>query len=42
MLAPAGKTDNVEERDAAIVTDPTGDSYCTTCPQPQEPTPTPH
>lgn len=41
MLAPAGKTDNVEERDAAIVTDATGDSYCTTCPQPQEPTPTP-
>ena len=41
QLAPAGKTDNVEERDAAIVTDATGDSYCTTCPQPQEPTPTP-
>jgi hypothetical protein len=41
-LAPAGKTDNVEEKDEAIVTDPTGDSYCVTCPQPQEPTPTPH
>ena len=41
-LAPAGKTDNVEEKDEAIVTDPTGDSYCVTCPQPQDPTPTPH
>ena len=42
QLAPAGKTDNVEEKDEAIVTDATGDSYCTTCPLPQPPTPTPN
>jgi membrane peptidoglycan carboxypeptidase len=43
QLAPPGKTDNVEEKDEVIITDPTGDSYCATCPQPQEsPTPTPH
>ena len=41
-LAKPGQTENVEEKDAVIVTDPTGDSYCVTCPQPQEPTPTPH
>ena len=40
QIAPAGKTDNVEERDQAIVTDPLGDTYCTTCPH-AEPTPTP-
>ncbi len=39
-LAAPKQTDNVEERDALVVTDPTGDSYCLTCPHP-EPTPTP-
>jgi len=41
QIAPPGKTDNVEEREQAFVTDPTGDSYCTTCPRPETPTPTP-
>jgi membrane carboxypeptidase/penicillin-binding protein len=42
QIAPAGQTDNVEEKDESIVTDPTGDKYCVTCPQPQaSPTPTP-
>ena len=41
-LAKPGQTDNVEEKDVVIVKDATGDSYCVTCPQPQEPTPTPH
>lgn len=41
QIAPAGQTDNVEEKDEAIVTDPTGDSYCVTCPQAPAPTPTP-
>lgn len=40
QIAAPGKTDNVEEGDRAIVTDPLGDSYCTSCPR-QEPTPTP-
>ena len=41
-LAKAGQTENVEERDAVLVTDPTGNSYCLTCPHPQpEPSPTP-
>lgn len=42
-LAAPGQTENVEERDGKIVTDPTGDTYCTTCaPPPSEnPTPTP-
>lgn len=40
--AKPGQTDNVEEKDAVIVTDPTGDSYCVNCQPPQEPTPTPH
>lgn len=41
QIAPEGKTDNVEERDVAITTDPLGDSYCTTCPRQEAPTPTP-
>jgi 1A family penicillin-binding protein len=41
QLASPGQTDNVEEKDEAIVTDATGDSYCVTCPQPAAPTPTP-
>lgn len=36
-----GQTDNVEEKDGVIVTDPTGDSYCVTCAHPEEVTPTP-
>lgn len=39
-LAKPGQTDNIEEKDALIVTDPTGDSYCLTCSHP-EPSPTP-
>lgn len=41
-LAAPGQTENVEERDGKIVTDPTGDTYCTTCaPPPSETSPTP-
>lgn len=42
-LAVEGQVENVEERDGKIVTDPTGDTYCTTCaPPPDEnPNPTP-
>ncbi len=36
-LAKHGQTDNVEEREEVIVTDPTGDSYCLTCPHPTPP-----
>lgn len=39
-LAARGQTDNVEQRDELVVTDPTGDSYCLTCPHPIE-TPAP-
>ena len=39
-LAKPGQTDNVEEKDQLVVTDPTGDSYCLTCPH-STPTPTP-
>ena len=41
QIAKKGQTDNVEEKDGVIVTDPTGDSYCVTCPHPEAPTPTP-
>ncbi len=34
--AAPGKTDNVEERDEIVVTDPTGDKYCLTCPHPNQ------
>ena len=37
-LAKAGQTDNVEERDEIIVTDPLNNRYCVTC---AHPTPTP-
>lgn len=41
-LPEDGKTDNLEERDVVIVTDPNGDKYCVTCPGPEpSPTPTP-
>jgi 1A family penicillin-binding protein len=36
--AKAGQTDNVEAKDEYVVTDPLGNNYCVTCPQP---TPTP-
>ncbi len=39
-LAKPGQKDNVEARAAYVVTDPTGVSYCLTCPHPQ-PSPTP-
>ncbi len=40
-LAQEGQTENVEERDGKIITDPTGDTYCTTCAPPTTPSPTP-
>ncbi len=36
-LAKPGQTDNVEQKDELIVTDPTGDRYCLTCPHPTPP-----
>lgn len=39
-LAKPGQTDNVEQRSEVIITDPTGDRYCLTCPHPS-PSPTP-
>lgn len=39
--AQEGQVENVEERDGKIVTDPTGDSYCTTCAPPPSENPTP-
>ena len=41
QIAPPGKTDNVEEVERAIIKDPLGDSFCTSCPR-TEPTPTPN
>lgn len=43
-LTKSGQTDNVEEKEQFIVTDPTGDRYCLDCPHPElvSPTPTPH
>ncbi len=35
-LAKEGQTENIEEKDEVIITDPTGDRYCASCPQPQE------
>ncbi len=41
-LAKPGQTTNLELKDETIVKDPTGDSYCLTCPHPTTtPTPTP-
>lgn len=38
-----GQTDNLELRNVSMVTDPTGDKYCLSCPAPsQSPTPTPN
>jgi 1A family penicillin-binding protein len=34
-LAKAGQTDNIEEKEEIVVTDPTGDRYCITCPHPE-------
>lgn len=39
-LAKTGQTDNVEERDEVIITDPLKNRYCLSCSHP-EPTPTP-
>lgn len=41
QVAKAGQTENIEEKEAVIVTDPTGDTYCVTCPHPELTTPTP-
>ncbi len=43
-LAKQGQTDNVEEQEKTIVTDPTGDRYCVDCQHPEllSPTPTPN
>lgn len=35
-LAKPGQTDNIEEREEIVVTDPTGDRYCLTCPHPEQ------
>lgn len=35
-LAKPGQTDNIEEREVPLVTDPTGDRYCLTCPHPEQ------
>ncbi len=41
-LPTPGQTDNLEVRNVTMVTDPTGDKYCLSCPAPSEtPTPTP-
>ena len=34
-LAKARQTDNVEQRDEWVVSDPTGENYCITCPHPE-------
>ncbi len=39
-LAKEGQTENVEEKEEIIITDPTGNRYCLTCPHPS-PSPTP-
>lgn len=39
-LSKKDQIDNIEERNELIVTDPTGDRYCLTCPHPS-PSPTP-
>lgn len=33
--ARLGQTDNVEQRNEIVITDPTGDRYCLTCPHPE-------
>lgn len=35
-LAQPGQTDNIEEKEHIVVTDPTGDRYCITCPHPEQ------
>lgn len=42
-LAAPNQTDNVEQKDVLVVTDPTGDSWCLSCPHPElaQPSPTP-
>lgn len=39
-LAPAGKTDNIEEKEELIINDKLGNRYCLSCPHPS-PTPSP-
>lgn len=38
-LAKPGQTDNIEQKDEIIVTDPTGDRYCLSCPHPDQSSP---
>jgi penicillin-binding protein 1C len=40
--APAGKTDNVEQRDETVMIDNLGHRYCISCAVAPSPTPTPH
>ncbi len=40
-IPKAGKTDNLEYRSELVVTDPTGDKFCLSCPHPDLATPTP-
>ncbi len=40
-LAKPGQTDNVEEQERIMVTDPTGERYCVDCAHPELATPTP-
>jgi membrane carboxypeptidase/penicillin-binding protein len=39
-LPKKGQTDNLEQKEHVVYTDPTGDQYCLTCPHPT-PTPSP-
>lgn len=42
-LPAKGQTENLEEKDHRVITDPTGDRYCVTCPHPDpNATPTPN
>ncbi|MBI2622373.1 penicillin-binding protein [Candidatus Microgenomates bacterium] len=34
-LAKPGQTDNVEDKEQIVITDPLGDSYCLSCPHPE-------
>lgn len=34
-LAKPGQTDNVEDKEEIVITDPLGDRYCVTCPHPE-------
>lgn len=40
QIAPAGQTENVEEKEETVMTDALGNTFCVTCPQPS-PSPSP-